>query len=349
MQIIRASYDAQQYDILIENGMTGRLGDRLSERLRQRHCLLITDENVMKLYGGRAMRSVEAADFHVKSLTIPSGGCAMTIEALHKIEDGLNQTAPDAGWIVLALGGASLCDAVGCAMRSARNGAALVYCPTTLMGMADWAAGGRTASEKRSDALALGVFFPPDMTLIDPQCAASLSDRAFYSGMAEIIKCACALDATFFRQIEGFPGRDSVQKSLDDVLCRCLELKCGKPRDKALALLGHDIACALQAAQRYRGLTHGEAVAIGMMAVCLHGERAGLTAQGTSRRLGACLKRYHVPLTVKIDEKSVLDQLDGLPNLFDLAVPERVGWCAVHKANGAFLKNAYHEIAQSDL
>jgi len=344
LQIVKAAAGAYHYDIVLENGLTGRLGDRLSERLQPRRALLVTDENVDRLYGARVLRSLEAAMIDVQSLTLRAGGYPGTLDALREISARMAALKLSREDALIVMGGGSLCDTGGFAAWNYRDVVRLVQVPTTLIGMADWAVGGKTALEYKPGSRMIGSFFPPTLVLIDPQTTFTMPDREFFSGMGEVVKCGCAADAALFHMLETLSGRASVEARMEEIAWRCLEIKRALlAEDRRKAMLGHSMAHAIETAQRYRGLLHGEAVGVGMLAMARHGERLGLTTRGTANRIADCLTRYQLPLAAWIDHDTMAGRLRALGPHLELAVPERVGWTTVRQADNAFVTEAWFE------
>ena len=333
---------AYHYDIILENGLTGRLGDRLAQRLHPARALLVTDENVWRLYGGRVTRSLEAAMIPAETLVLKAGGYPATLDALREIAARMTEMKLSREDALIVMGGGSLCDTGGYAAWNYRDVVRLVQVPTTLIGMADWAVGGKTALEYKPGSRMIGSFFPPTLALIDPQTTATMPEREFMSGMGEVIKCGCAADAALFHLLESLSGRAAIQARMEEIAWRCLELKrplVGAQRRKAM--LGHSVAHAIETAQRYRGLLHGEAVGVGMLTVARHGERLDLTTRGTAERIADCLRRYSLPLTAQVDPGAMQARLHALGTSLDIAVPERVGWTCVHHVDNTFVTNAW--------
>ena len=245
---------------------------------------------------------------------------------------------------LVAMGGGKLCDSVGYAAWNYKSVVRLVYVPTTLIGMADWAVGGKTALEYKLGSRMIGSFFPPTLTLIDPQTVCTMPEREFESGMAEVIKSACAADAALFHQLETLAGRAAVEVRIEEIAAGAAWPSSSRSPEPtgARLLLGHGLANAIETAQRYRGLLHGEAVArLGMRVTACASERCGVSARGTADRIAECLQRYHLPMTAVVDPDFMLRRIHALGESLDTAVPERVGWCAVRHLGNAFFADAW--------
>ena len=186
-----------------------------------------------------------------------------------------------------------------------------------------------------------GSFFAPDLILIDPQAAFTLSDRQFENGMGEVIKCACAADASMFRMLESLSGRAAIEARMEEVIWTSLSVKaslCGEER--ARMRLGHSLAYAIEMAQHHRLLMHGEAVALGMLAVSRYSECLGITTRGTSQRIEDCLNRYHLPLRTSVEKDEMLKALRSV-NAPQCVLLERVGWSSVRSMEPSFMEKAW--------
>lgn len=337
MQSIRTS----GYDIIIENGLIGRLGDRIPASLIPRQALLVADENVARLYGARAKRSLEAIGVHVHTLPLKPGGYCQTLNALKEISTALERLNLGGNDALIPLGGCVLCDMGGFAAWNHQQMIRLIQIPTTLIGMTDWAVQGKTAVEHKIGTRMIGSFFPPSLVLIDPQTAFTQPDREFESGMAEVIKCACAADASLFHMLESLSGRAAVEARMEEIAWRCLAVKASlKGHEQKKMMLGHQLGHVIETAQRYRGLLHGEAIGVGMLQITRFSEALGLTAHGTTRRIEGCLQRYRLPTEV-CAEQAAVDSCIRTMTKFDAAVPERIGWSIVRQLDSAFLTGAW--------
>ena len=63
---------------------------------------------------------------------------------------------------------------------------------------------------------------------------------------------------------------------------------------------GHTFAHSLEKYYNFTGISHGKAVAIGMMIMSEYSEKAGITKLGTTKRLKACLEKYGLPIATDI-------------------------------------------------
>ncbi len=333
------------YDIIIQNGLIGRLGDHIPAHLMPRRALLVADERVARQYGARAKRSLEAVGIQVHTLPLLADGYCQTLNALKEISAKMSELNLGPQDALIPMGGGVLCDMGGFAAWNHRQVVRLIQIPTTLIGMTDWSVQGKTAVEHKLGSRMIGSFFPPSLILIDPQTAYTQSDREFISGMAEVIKCACAVDAPLFHMLELLTGRAAVEARLEEITWRCLAIKASlEGRDQLKMMMGHHMGHIIEISQRYRGLLHGEAIGMGMLLTTRFGEALGMTARGTSERLEHTMHLYRLPLHVDIPESAVASCMRMLPARFDAALPERVGWSVIRQLDGAFLMGAWQNV-----
>jgi len=329
------------YDIIIENGLIGRLCDRIPDHLLPKRALLVADETLARQYGARAKRSLEAIGVQVHTLPLLSGGYCKTLNALKEISAKMNELNLGPDDALIPIGGGVLCDMGGFAAWNHKQVIRLIQIPTTLIGMTDWAVLGKTAIEHKTGTKMIGSFFPPSLILIDPQTAYTQPDREFVSGMAEVIKCACAADAPLFHMLESLTGRAAIEARLEEIAWRCLCVKQSlEGREQMKMMLGHHLGHVIETAQRYRGLLHGEAIGVGMLMTARLGEAIGMTARGTSERIEHCLHLYRLPTTTDADPDAVSACLKKMPR-FEAVVPERVGWSLIRTLDNVFLSNAW--------
>ena len=163
----------------------------------------------------------------------------------------------------------------------------------------DAAIGGKTAVNLPEGKNLVGTFAQPRAVLADLDTLRTLEDRDYRSGLAEVAKYALTLDVELLARLEDDPGpivaRDPT--ALEDVVARCVAAKARlvaeDERDVAGRLVlnyGHTLGHALERLDAFRGRTHGEAIAAGMVFAAVLAERRGLApglADRTERLLRA--------------------------------------------------------------
>jgi 3-dehydroquinate synthase len=173
------------------------------------------------------------------------------------------------------------------------RGVPVVQVPTTLTAQVDAAVGGKTAVNLPEGKNLVGAFHQPVAVVADVATLATLPDREFRSGMAEVAKYAVAVDPALLEILEGelsgVLGRDPV--ALEDLVARCVRAKAetvaADERDEGARLVlnyGHTLGHALERIDSFAGRSHGEAVALGMVFAAKLAEVQGIAEPGLAAR-----------------------------------------------------------------
>jgi shikimate kinase/3-dehydroquinate synthase len=239
--------------IHVRRGALERLGRLVPG---DRPVALVADPHVAGIHGMDAQLALGArlAETH----TLPQGEEAKSILALDRRWQELRLAR---GGTIAALGGGCTTDAAGFAAATYLRGVPWVPVPTTLVGQVDAATGGKTAIDLPQGKNLVGAFHWPARTVIDPALLETLPPRERREGLAEVVKTGLLADKPLWELDD------------DELVRRCAAFKAGiclrDPHDRGerkLLNLGHTFAHALEAAAGYEGVTHGEAVALGLTA-----------------------------------------------------------------------------------
>ena len=283
------------YNILIEDGLLASVGVHCAKVLRGKKVLLLTDETVSGLYLRTVRTSLEEAGFAVTSLAVPVGEGSKSTNTYLQVVSVLASNGFTRSDAVVALGGGVVGDLGGFCAASYLRGIGFVQIPTTLLACVDSSVGGKTAVNLPEGKNLLGAFYQPWLVLCDPQVLRTLSPANYADGMAEVIKYGMIRDRALFEALERGKLTDT------DIIKRCVSIK----RDivqadehdhdcRQLLNFGHTIGHAVEKCSNF-SISHGSAVAIGMMIVTNALVAMGNAESEDSRRLAALLKRYGLP------------------------------------------------------
>jgi len=215
------------------------------------------------------------------------------LQSVEGLAQSLVSTEADRHALVVAIGGGVVGDVGGFVAASYLRGISVVHVPTTLVAQVDSAIGGKTGVNLPEGKNLLGAFYPPRLVLADPELLATLPEREFRGGLAEVIKYGVIADAALFafleKQMDAILRRDT--GALEHVIRRSIAIKAQvvSKDEKESGLreilnFGHTFGHALESVTRYRRFQHGEAIAWGMMCAALLGhEVAGTPADVVSR------------------------------------------------------------------
>lgn len=225
---------------------------------------------------------------------------AKNLRSVEEIARSLCRAGADRTSLLIAVGGGVVGDVAGFVAACYLRGVVLVHIPTTLLAQVDSSLGGKTGVNLPEGKNLVGAFYPPRLVITDPRLLATLPDREFRSGLAEVIKHAIIADAAMFarleKDLERVLGRD--RPTLDALIPRNVQIKARvvsrDERESGLREIlnfGHTFAHALESVTQYRRYQHGEAVAWGMMAAAFLGHEVGLTGADDVSRIVSLLRR----------------------------------------------------------
>ena len=217
---------------------------------------LVTDPHVGGIHGAAAQLALGSRLTSVHE--VPAGEGAKTTPVVERLWRELRLGR--SGTIV-ALGGGCVSDTAGFVAATYLRGVDWVPVPTTLVGQVDAAIGGKTAIDLPEGKNLVGAFHWPVRVVVDPAVLETLPDRERREGMAEVVKTGLLADEPLWELAD----RELVRRCAAFKAAVCLR----DPHDRAerhILNLGHTFAHALEAAAAYEGVSHGRAVALGLLA-----------------------------------------------------------------------------------
>ncbi len=219
---------------------------------------------------------------------------------------------------VLALGGGVVGDLAGFVAATYLRGIAFVQAPTTLLAQVDSSVGGKVGVNLKAGKNLVGAFYQPRLVLCDLETLASLPEREFRAGLAEVIKYGIICDAALFRRLErDLPALIRREPAtLAAVVARCCQIKAQVVRQdetesglRAILNFGHTVGHALEAVSHYGKYLHGEAIAIGQAAAARLSARLLGLPESHAARIRTLLERAglptQLPLTSRQREKLI--------------------------------------------
>lgn len=247
---------------------------------------VVTDENVFGIYGETLLKGRKDV------FQIPVGEVSKSVEWWDKVTTrfaGANE--------ITAFGGGVVTDLAGFAASTMRKGIPLHNIPTSLVGMVDAAIGGKNGINNGEVKNDRGTFYQPEVVLVDPNLLVTLPVKEFRNGIAEIIKYGAIGDGYVLNHCSSQLTLDS--PNLEEIILACIKTKGHlvekDERDEGprRALnFGHTIGHALEL---YLGLSHGQAIAIGMAYEAELAERGKIYDNRHKTEIQKALKKNRLP------------------------------------------------------
>ncbi|MBT8342838.1 MAG: 3-dehydroquinate synthase [Desulfatitalea sp.] len=287
--------------------MVGERLDNLAAYLPAGRTIIITDENVRRLYGDRFPNA--------EVITIGCGEQHKTLESLAGIYDRLIQAEADRTAFIVGIGGGIVGDVTGFAASTYMRGVRFGFVATSLLAQVDATVGGKNGVNFKGYKNMVGVFNQPDFVIIDIGLLKTLPDEEIACGLAEIVKHACIADPDYFDFIEQHcePIAELDEGTMLHLVHRSVAIKAGvvnqderEAGERRKLNFGHTLGHAFE---KTLGISHGAAVSAGMvMAAELSVDQKRLTVQAATR-IRRLLARLNLPTHLEFDREAVFNAL----------------------------------------
>ncbi|WP_414566098.1 MULTISPECIES: 3-dehydroquinate synthase [unclassified Anabaena] len=320
--VINVNLPQQSYEIAIAPGNLDQLGQKMAGLQLGKKVLVVSNPTIFKHYGERAIVSLESAGFVVASYCLPAGERYKTLNSIQKLYDIALENRLERSATMVALGGGVIGDMTGFAAATWLRGINVVQVPTTLLAMVDSAIGGKTGVNHPHGKNLIGAFHQPRLVLIDPEVLKTLPIREFRAGMAEVIKYGVNWDAELFAQMEASKHLNQLRYIKPELIDYILTHSCQAKAEvvskdekeaglRAILNYGHTIGHAVESLTGYRLLTHGEGVAIGMVAAGQIAVELGMWQKEDSDRQDALIQKAGLPtkLPAGVDIEAIIEAL----------------------------------------
>jgi 3-dehydroquinate synthase len=231
---------------------------------------ILVDENTFKCCYPKFIPNLQT-DKKIEVIEIESGEINKNLETCIGVWNAITELGGDRKSLLITLGGGVITDLGGFVASCFKRGIDFVNIPTTLLSMVDASVGGKTGVDLGVLKNQIGLFANPEMVLVDTDYLTTVSEREIKSGTAEIIKYGITYDITLFNEI-----KNNKDLKIEDLIFRSIEIKnevvLKDPKEQNIRkilnfghTLGHAIESFYLESDDKESLTHGEAIAIGMV------------------------------------------------------------------------------------
>ena len=320
---------SSSYPVYVGRELLDAVGEAVKPRGR---VFVITSTTLRERFGDRVAVSFSpVADV----IAFEEGESRKTLATANEIITQLLDRGAKRDSMAVVVGGGMIGDTAGFAASIFLRGIDLVHVPTTLLAQVDSSIGGKVAVNHAKGKNLIGSFHVPRAVFADTAILGTLPRREMLSGMFEALKGGVIADPELF---EMFERRD---ENLDEIVRRAIRVKAeivSKDEREAdlrrLLNYGHTVAHGIEAAMNYEGITHGEAVAWGMIAANSLAVRRGLLASEVAQRIERVI-RAHEPaaLPAGIDADAILAATEhdkkNTGSARVMVLPRRIGECVI--------------------
>lgn len=305
-----------------------------------RRVAVVSDSRVAPTWAPVLIRELRRVGLDGPLFCVPAGEHHKTAATWTRLVEEVLATGVDRNTAVLALGGGTVGDLAGFAAATLLRGLPVVQIPTTLLAMVDASVGGKTAVDTARGKNLVGAFHQPKLVWAGLHTLGTLPRAERVAGLGEVLKTAVVADPELFVWLEEHAEALSRGElgPLMYVVERCVRAKAAivaqdeRESGARIALnAGHTLAHGWEAALGYRGLRHGEAVALGLVAETRWAVARGWCEEpDLPERLAILVGRLGLPVDPpSVDRRRVLTAMGvdkkTRDDMLVLPVPRRLG------------------------
>jgi 3-dehydroquinate synthase len=275
----------------------------------EKNALIVVDENTAPLAAKLCKNEALCV--------LKSGEENKTWQSVEKILSEAKKAGFARDSFFTGIGGGVICDLTAFAASIYMRGCHLTLIPTTLLAMVDASVGGKTGFDLFGIKNLAGTFYPAQTVYMPLAALSSLPQREWKNGIAELIKTAILSGDDFLDQLIPLL---SPPYSPNDLLSECVKkavaYKTGvvsedlRDNGKRMLLnLGHTFAHALESVSGLGSISHGEAVAWGIVRACELGQKLGITPDARARKIKALIESSGFNLAYSYDSGELINAM----------------------------------------
>lgn len=318
MRSVKVNLDKKSlssYEIRVGKDILDRIMLLIAKNHKAARYVVITDNIVGGLYGRKFLSGLKEIGLNVSLIEFPAGEASKNINTVISIAEKLMESGADRETCLIALGGGVVGDIVGFVASIFMRSVPYIQIPTTLVAQVDSSIGGKTGVDLPHGKNLVGTFYQPRAVFANLSFLETLPEKEFNNGLAEIIKYGIIDDEKMFRTLE--TGMEAIKskdpKLLPGLVENCCQIKKSiveiDEKEQGLRRIlnfGHTLGHALEAVSEY-AITHGEGVALGMIAAARISEKLKYLDAGETKRIEALIREAGLP--VKIPESLDSDKI----------------------------------------
>lgn len=299
---------------ILYNSQSGRvscvLGASLANELAEfdpANVIIITDENVDRYH----------ADIFTpyKKIILSPGEKSKSQKTIDSILLQMLEWECDRNTVVAGCGGGVVTDIAGYVASIYKRGVKLLLSPTSLLAMVDAAIGGKNGINLEGYKNMVGTVYQPTKIVYDFSLLRSLPEEEWQNGFAETIKHACIKDKALFAFLEGRDLEHFMQDkaALSDLVEKNVAIKSAviendelETGERKLLNFGHTTGHAIE---NVYGISHGNAISIGMAIACKFSEEMNGFWSEDKDKVISLLKKYGLPVQMDLDKEKIWEAM----------------------------------------
>ncbi len=313
------------------------------------NAVIITDENVFCSSNHKKFKGW-------KTIVLKSGEEHKVQHTVDIIIEQLIDFGCDRKSFLVGIGGGVVTDITGYVAGIFMRGIQFGFVPTSVLAMVDASIGGKNGIDVGDYKNMVGLIRQPSFLLYDYSFLKTLPKSEWINGFAEIIKHASIKDAAMFKLLEAHKLNDFQKDAslLNKLIQRNALLKANvvikdefETGDRKLLNFGHTFGHAIE--NTYQ-LSHGKAVAIGMVMACMISE--SYKNFKDTNRIVALIKKYGLPVHQSYKAKEVLEVMKAdkkkVKDVINYVLLQKIGKAVVQPIEMSEIENIITQLETSN-
>ena len=309
MNKITAKVNSDTYPIYVGKGTINKIPQIFKQLKISGNLLVVSQKKILSLHGARLRNILKKTGMNISFHVIPDGEQAKSEKELFRLYEAMLRARLDRSSHVLAFGGGVVGDLTGYAASTFKRGVGLIHVPTTLLAQVDSAIGGKTAINLKAGKNLVGTFYHPRVIISDVEILKTLPRKVISDALAEVVKYGMMSGPALFGWLEKNIQR-ALKKDigiLEKIVLESARIKvrvvqsdpCESRGYRDILNYGHTFGHAFEASAGYRGLTHGQAVACGMIAASDLATRLGISNSNIAERQFKLIQSAELPTSLR--------------------------------------------------
>ena len=310
MKIVKVKLGKRSYKIYIGKNITGKLSSLIDLPAPNTPLFVVTNKKINARHGAKIKKALKPLSNKILFYEVPDSERAKSFPVYIKTIRALARFSRKTKPFVFALGGGVVGDLAGFVASAYRRGVPYAQIPTTLLAQVDSAIGGKVAIDIKEAKNIVGDFYQPKMVISDIALLSTLPEKELRNGLVEVVKYGIIKDKKLFNFLEHNTRKilKCDYKALEHIISRSSNIKAsvvGKDEFdvtgvRAILNFGHTVGHAMEAASRYsESITHGQAVAAGMIVASLIALEKKMISCKDYKRICALVKKVAVKIKLK--------------------------------------------------
>ncbi|MCL5803427.1 MAG: 3-dehydroquinate synthase [Thermoplasmataceae archaeon] len=299
----------------------GTMHHMVSEADRYSHVVLMVSKTVDDLYADKIPKLTSLRG-ELTRIVLADGENLKNIRNYQKIIGVLIERGVERDSLVIYIGGGTVGDLAGYVASTYKRGTNFLAVPSTLLAQIDSSIGGKNGINFSGIKNVIGTFYNPSTVIVDTDFLKGGDTLKLRDGICEMIKYGIIKDETILRILAKYDDINSLSSGDDliKLISKSIKIKgeianrdfFDRTGERSILNFGHTIGHSIESATKNR-ISHGPAIATGMLVETYIGERMGITKAEIREEVRNQMNRFSIQ-QVSLRDIGIDSMLEYLKN-----------------------------------